>query len=449
MKNILLINPKTPDFIKHKDKSIPLSLLYLGSVLKKNNHNVKLIDINNKPADITSELKYFKPDLVGITCLFSGRFKSTIALSQKIKKSFPQIPIIIGGIHPTIYAKEILNAYPCIDYVCLGEGENTLVDIVDGKNLKDIDGLTYRQNKRIMINEKTSFIENIDDLPFPSYDLIDLKDYYFNTSGWYNPKKLPINVPVPIVSSRSCPGKCTFCSMFLVHGKKWRPRSAESVVDEIEYLYNKYNHRYFSFMDDNLTLSKKRTMEITDEIIKRNLNIQFDTPNGISINSLDKKVMSNLVKAGLIRVCVAPESGSEFIRNVIMKKNLSTRKIYDFFDVVKNYDQLFVKCFFIIGYPQETEETLRDTYNMIKRISDSIDQIAIFNLVPFPGTEIFEYCKNENLINISLNNLHNSELFSNYNDSDIPFIKPHRLERDDLIRFREETYKLIKSRKVN
>lgn len=466
-KKILLINPPTPEFVKNKDRSLPLSLLYLGAVLKKNNHKVKLLDINNDFLNLKDggelnrenyfskkfidELKNFNPDLIGISCLFSGRFKPAIELSEIIKKHSPEISIVIGGIHPTMFPKEVLKRHSSIDYVCIGEGEKSIIELIeahfnDKKKLSEIDGLAYRENGEIFVNLKSSFIENLDEIPFPDYELINLEDYYFDTSKWYNPKNLPINVPLPILTSRSCPNQCTFCSMFLVHGKSWRARSAKNVVDEIEYLYNQYKHRYFSIMDDNFSLSKKRIIDITDEIVRRGLDIQFDTPNGLSIKTLDKEVMDGLVNAGLIRLCVAPESGSEYIRNQIMKKNISTESIYKFFELVKNYKELFVKAFFVIGYPNETKETLQETYEMIKKISESIDQIGIFNLIPFPGTEVYKYCIDNGLLKDLKEELCDDDTFSNYNDSDIPIIRPHDLEIDELIKFREEVYKLVHKR---
>ena len=433
MARILLINPHTPEFVKNKDKSIPIGLLYLASVLEKYKHQVQLIDVNNDlldlshkkekadPAEYLSQefikrINLFKPGFVGIGCLFSGRFKNALLISRIIKKYYPNTPIVLGGIHPSIFPKEILNDYSYIDYILIGEGEYSFLDLVENKDIEKIDGIAFRKNGKIVVNEKKFFIENLDELPFPAYNLLNLKNYYFDTTKWHNPKKLAINVPLPIISSRACPYRCTFCSMYIIHGRKFRPRSAENVVDEIEYLYNNYDQRYFSFMDDNLTLDKKRILKICEEIIKRKLNIQFDTPNGVRINTLDKQVMDALVKAGLIRICVAPESGSDFIRNQVIHKGLSTKEIYDFFAFVNDYKNLYVKAFFIIGFPEETKETLNETYEMIKRLP--VHQISIFNVIPFPGTALFEQCKKENLINIPLDNLHNLATFANYNESD-------------------------------
>ncbi len=459
-KKILLINPPTPQFVKNKDKNIALSLLYLASSLQKHNHEVKIVDINNDLINFEGdagiyykkfikELELFNPDMVGITCLFSGRFKSTISIACKIKELLPNTPITLGGIHPTLFPKEILQCYPIIDYVCIGEGEDSFPKMINAHFnnkdlLKEITGVAYREGKEIKINPKTDFIKDLDKLPFPAYDLINLKDYYFDTSKWYNPKGLPINIPVPIITSRSCPNQCTFCSMFLVHGKAWRPRSAKNVVDEIEYIYRTYEHKYFSFMDDNMSISKSRTLEIVNEIVKRGLNIQFDTPNGLSLKTLDVKVISGLVKAGLVKLCVAPEHGSEFIRNNVMGKHMTDKQIYDFFEIIKDYPEVFVKAFFMIGFPQETKKTLEDTYEMIKRIAPAIDQVSVFFLVPFPGTKIFEDCVKENLLNIPMQEMVNLETFSNFNESDEPFIKPYDLEKKDLMDFREKAYSLIK-----
>ena len=281
---------------------------------------------------------------------------------------------------------------------------------------------------------------NPDTIPFPAYELVNLRDYYVDTSGWHNPKNLPINTSVPIISSRSCPNRCNFCSMFLVMGPKWRARSSKNVVDEIEYVYKKYNHRHFSFMDDNFTLDKGRAIEICKDIIDRKLNIQFETPNGLSINTLDEKTMDTLVSAGMVRTYLAIESGSDFIRNKVMRKNVSNEKIYEVINLTKKYKQLNVAAFFIMGMPEETKETLKETYRMIKELK--VDRIFLMNIVPFPGTDLFEQAKKDNLlINTDTENLYiaDNRYFTRYNRF---FLKPYNLEIKDLIEFRKKCEKL-------
>jgi len=455
---VLLVNPPVPLMYYNREFYVPSSLLYLGAVLQKNGDEVSILDMKAlKPLEpknpiifyektLIKTVNEFKPDLIGIGCLFSGNFLDVLHFSNLLKKNYNKIPIVIGGIHPTIYAKKILEECLAIDWIVLGEGEESFIRMVNAikdksYDFSEIDGFAYRKKGKVFLNPKTRFIEDLDSIPLPSYDLINIEDYYEDTSNWWNPKHLPINTSLPIISSRSCPNHCNFCSMFMVMGPHWRPRSPKNVVDEIEYLYNKYNHRHFSFMDDNFTLNRKRTIEICKEIINRELDIQFETPNGISINTLNQEVIDALVSAGMVRVYLAIESGSEYIRNKVMGKNLSTEKIYEIVDLVKKYKQLYVKAFFIIGMPEETHETLEETYDMIKKIV--VDRIYLHNVIPFPGTRVYEQALRDNLlIDLDPKKLYKSnELYiTNYERI---FIKPYKLELEDLRAFRKRCNELI------
>jgi radical SAM superfamily enzyme YgiQ (UPF0313 family) len=461
---ILLVNPPIPADWYNNEYYFPSSLLYLASVLQKNGEEVKILDMKalkyGDPDDpkkfyedtLINTISNFYPELIGFGCLFSGNFPDTMRFSILCKDRFKQIPIVAGGIHFTIYASEILTNCPSIDWIILGEAEHSIIQLVNTiKNnryeMDKIDGFAFRKNGKVIVNPKKYYIENIDTIPFPAYNLIDFRDYYLDTSKWHNPKKLPINTSIPIISSRSCPNRCTFCCLYKVMGPKWRLRSPKNVVDEIEYLYNTYNHRHFSFMDDNFTLSKLRVLEICKLINRRKLNIQFETPNGLSINTLDKEVLDALVSAGLVRITLAIESGSDYIRNKIMRKNLSREKIFEIIHLVKKYKQLFVNVFFIIGMPEETKDTLRDTYNMIKDID--VDKVHIHNIIPFPGTEVFEQALRDNILtNIDLKNLYKSpELyFKNYKRF---FIKPYKLDLEELYEFKTKCDRLLAEQKSN
>jgi magnesium-protoporphyrin IX monomethyl ester (oxidative) cyclase len=459
---ILLVNPPIPEFYYNREFYLPSGLLYLASSLQKNGEEVKMLDLKtfqnkgvNRPLKFYEDklietISGFQPDLIGFGCLFSGNFPEMLRFSEISKNNFRKIPIITGGIHPTIHAENIMKNCISIDFIVIGEGEMTIVQLVNEIKNKSyefdkIDGLAFRENGKVMVNPKTRYVENVDNLPFPAYDLINLKDYYVDTSNWHNPKNLPINTSIPIISSRSCPNRCTFCSMFEVMGPTWRARSAKNVVDEIEYLYKNFDQMHFSFMDDNFTLGRSRLTEICDEIIKRKLDIQFETPNGLSIKTLDEEVLNSMVSAGLVRISLALESGSDFIRNKVMGKNLSQEKIYDVVNLTKKYRQLYVNAFFIIGMPEETEETLNETYNMIKKIN--VDKVYVHNIIPFPGTILFEQAARDNLLlNIDLKNLYKStDLYiTNYNDY---FIKPYKLSIADLREFRNKCEGLIAKHK--
>src|SRR3989339_796369 len=436
---ILLVNPPVPETYYNREFYVPSGLLYLASVLKKNGEEVKLLDLKCPKYEskinrhkhfeeiLIDTVASYKPYIIGFGCLFSGNFPDVLKFTETTKKAFSNIPIIIGGIHPTIYPEKILGNCPSIDWLILGEGEQAIVQLINTIKNKSfefdkIDGFAYRNNGKIFVNPKKCFIENIDTIPFPAYDIIDLKDYYIDTSDWYNPKNLPINTSIPIISSRSCPNRCNFCSMYTVMGPRWRARTPKNVVDEIELVYKKFKLQHFSIMDDNFSLNKKRVLEICSMIKERKLDILFETPNGLSINTLDEEVLDALVSTGLTRVSLAIESGSDFIRNKVMGKHLSREKIFEIINITRKYKDLYVKAFFVIGMPEETSETLMETYNLIKEIN--VDRIYLHNIIPFPGTKVFEQALRDNLfIDINPNEFYKSDdlYITNFNRF---FIKP-------------------------
>lgn len=459
---ILLINPQTPNIIKNKEYYIPLSLLYLSSVLQKSRDEVSILDLNiYKPwIKTTGSLeKYceniiiehannFKPEFTGITCLFSGQFPSVLYYSKLLKKYFKSICIAIGGIHPTIFSEEILMNCPSIDFVVIGEGEETFRKLIDRlknnrNDYNDLDGIAYRRNGNVIVNKKVHFISNPDDVPFPAYDLINTENYCHDTSNWHNPKNMKIDFSIPIITSRSCPMGCNFCSMYLVMGKIMRLRSPKNVIDELEVYYYKYNHRHFSFMDDNLTLNKKHVIEICKTIIERKLNIQFETPNGVSLAFIDEEMLAALVEAGLVRVALAIESGSDYIRNKVMKKQLPREKIYEVIKLTRKYKQLYVKTFFIMGMPEDTRETLMETYNMIEELR--VDKPMMANLIPFPGTKLFKQAVRDKLFSdkMDMNNLWSMSAFY-YTDNKEFFIKPYKMDFSELHEYRLKFDTLIR-----
>jgi len=461
---VLLINSPIPVSYYNREYYLPSSLLYLASVLEKNGEEVKILDLKCAKYEIPDNpykhygniiidtISDFGPDLIGFGCLFSGNFPDILRFSVSIKKKYPIIPIVIGGIHPTIYPKEIMANCPSIDWIVLGEGEETIVKLINtvktGRyDFDQIDGFAFRNNGTIVVNPKTTYIKELDTIPFPAYHLVSFKDYYEDTSKWHNPKELSFKTSIPIITSRSCPNRCSFCSMFMVMGPKWRDRSPQNVVDEIEYVYSKYNQNHFSFMDDNLTLKKSHVLEICNQILKRKLNIQFETPSGISIKSLDEEVLDALVSAGLVRVSLAIESGSDFIRNKIMKKHLSKQKIYEIVHLAKRYKHLYIKAFFIIGLPEETHETLSETYHMIQEIN--VDRVYLQNIVPFPGTEVFKQALRDNLlVDINPETLYKSDALYLTNYSRY-FIKPYQLDLKDLQKFRDKCDSLIEEQNAD
>jgi radical SAM superfamily enzyme YgiQ (UPF0313 family) len=231
----------------------------------------------------------------------------------------------------------------------------------------------------------------------PGYEYLELEKYpAYDTSKWFNPRNIKISGRIfPLLTSRSCPNQCNFCAMRFVMGDRIRFRSARHVVDEIKYVYDKYGINYFRICDDNFTFDRQRTMEICRLIIQVQLKIYLDFPNGLMIRTLDEEVIDNLVEAGALRFWLAIENGSEFIRNKIMRKNVSEEKILEVVSLLKKRN-VWVSAGFMLGMPEETEESCLDTMRLIEKLDiDSFSTMSHVN--PFPGTKLFDQCVRDKL----------------------------------------------------
>lgn len=461
MKKVLLISsPSSNESQKvNLANDFPMGLLSLATYLGNKGYDVKILDykahcehfmldylkgMNDDVFDkfledrLRQDIKQFSPDIIGIGCLFSGAFRNLLKIANKIKDIDKSIPIAIGGIHPTLFAGEILQKYSAIDYIVIGEGELTFYKLIqcldnnDKEKLEFLNGVAFRNNGNVVKNDKTEFIEDLDTLPIVDYSFVDIEDYKRDTSQWYSPKKIKVGQPFDIITSRSCPNKCTFCSVQKVHGRRLRLRSPEIVLDEIEYVYHKYGCRCIRFMDDNLTFRKEHALKIFNGIVERKIDIQFDTPGGVSIKTLDEDIIEAMVRAGLARISLPIESGSDFIRNQDMKKLVSSQKIYEVADIISKYNHVFIYAFFVIGMPHETHQTLQETFEMIKKLP--LDGIGVYYATPYPGTELFNYCLSHNLLKGTAKDY--MDISDLLHSADEPHFAPHELTKEDLILFR-------------
>ena len=458
--NVLLIAPYISIHVDKKlerDNFYPsAALLHLAGAIRAHNHSPVILDFNNRVVYeatlkedsieyckrvIFKTIEKEKPDLIGLNVLFSGNFPDVLKFAQVIKEKYPKIKIAIGGIHPTSYYKEILTNCSEIDFVAIGEGETSLLKLIkclenkDFEGLKNIKGFAHRdESGKIHCNLEREFIEDLDSIPLPAWDLIDFKNFEMKLDTYYNPKNLPLKNKAAMFSSRACPLACNFCDMFLVMGKKHRKRGVAKIVDELEVLVKEHGVTYFSFMDDQLTLNKGHTLELCDEIIKRKLNIQFDAPNGVWINSLRDDLVGKLAEAGLTMCSLAIEHGNDFIRNKIIGKNLKRDKIFEAAGYLKKYNVLS-GGFFIMGFPEDTNETLQDTYDMILELQ--LDKTNVQTALPFPGTALFKQVLRDKLL---VNKWKLDELWKtplSYQQGDF-VIKPYNMSLEDLAMWRRK-----------
>ena len=397
-KRILLINPPFYKLMNSHFNGLSLGLSYIASILSKYEYDVKIYNTDyekkNKYAklrkifneydnykiilsnlshpiwiEIKSEIKKISPDIVGITML-TGTYKSAQNIGKIIKEINKNIIVVVGGTHATVMSEEVIKN-DCFDFVVRGEGEYTFLEIVNEKPLHTIKGLTYiDKNGMIINNQDRDFIKNLDSIPFPSRDLYINSDKYMDY-GY-------------IITGRGCPFECTFCASKKLWKKKVRFRSPKNVFDEIKFVHEKYNTKFFYFIDDTFTMNKNRTSEICKLLIKNNMDITWicDT----RIDTLDEELLYIMKKSGCIRVKIGVESGSERILKMI-KKRITKEQIRNTVSIIKKTG-IEITIYLMIGFPTETNYESQETLDFAQELNPNYYSISI--LAPYPGTEIYD-----------------------------------------------------------
>lgn len=417
MSRTLLINLKTSEIASTPNFVMPLGILSIAAYLRSNGEEADILDLNVTDFNIDSVLKY---NFVGLSVMVSSQFKRAYQICQDIKLMAPAIRTIVGGSHISQFKNDIIKNCPEIDFVVAGEGEQKLLSIIREGKIKDV-----------------GFIENLDSLPWAAYHLLNFEDYKRDYSNWNNPYNADLGIRVPLVTSRGCPNNCNFCSLTKHMGMKYRPMSKDNVVDLIEYLHNIYNANYFAFYDANFTLQAKRVIEISNEIVKRNLKVYLDLPTGLPINNKTSEMVDALVEAGLIRTTLSVESGDETIRNKVMQKKSKQTDIFSAIEAIRKYPQVYLLTDFVIGMPEETEASITATYNLLKDLDT--DDITISVATPYPETALYDQCLKHSLFwhDIDLNELYKSDDFCHVNLKRFN-IKPYDLDEDTLVYFRDK-----------
>jgi len=353
---------------------IPLGLGYLASVLEKENHKVKIIDapvLDYTLEDIKEEIKEFKPDWVGITSVTSTIYDA-YKVAEIAKEVDPEIRTIMGGPHVSFTARKTLEECRFVDVVARGEGEGVVLDIAKGYDLSEIKGITYREDGEIRENEPRGFIQDLDNLPFPAYHLFPMERYQIEGERFAN-----------IITSRGCPFSCIFCSSSALCGKRWRARSPGNVVEELEFLKDRYGITEVEFLDDTFTLNRHRAEEICDLMIKKRLNIRWSCSS--RVDTISQALVKKLKRAGCYLLYLGIESGSQKLLDTIQKK-ITLAQARDAVRMIKEQG-LQTVCTFMLGIPGETVKTIKSTINFAKRLNPSMAQFTL--LTPYPGTKLF------------------------------------------------------------
>ena len=376
----------------------PLGLLYVAASLEASGYIVKMLDssaegYNNivdigggyiryglDDQEVLKRIKDFMPDVVGVSSLFSARIQETLKVCRLAKQA-GDITVVVGGLHPSLYPSDILND-PNVDYVIMREGEYRLVKLLEGR--LDIDGIAYRKDGHIAINPPTSRIEDLDNLPFPARHLVDM-ERYFDIAVPYAPF-FRNNRVVQILTSRGCPGMCNFCSTVNYWGRKYRKRSVDNIIREIQLLKDKYNIGEVQFVDDNITADPRRAKELFRKI--KDLNLHWCFPSGLKVSTLDEEMLRIMGESGGYQISMAIESGSPRVLKEIIHKDVDLKKVANLVDKAHE-NGISVHLLFMVGLPGETKEEIYQTLDFPCKIK--ADSISFFIATPLPGSELFDY----------------------------------------------------------
>ena len=347
--------------------------------------------------DIIERIRYAAPDMVGLSCLFSGQSACIREISRRIKNEIDQDMVVVtGGTHPSFLPELVLNTMD-VDYVVLGEGELGLRAIIDAHNrgggIEAIDGIAWRENGDVRINARTIWIDDLDALPLPARDLLPMEKYYniMVPMGLHWRRKRN----TPIISSRGCPHSCPFCSSWRHWGKRFRKRSAENVLAEIAHLRERYGIEELKWQDDNLTVDRKRARAIFTGMKERGLTMPWNTPNGIALWTLDEEMIRLMKQSGCYEMTLAVESGSPASFDAFVRKPFTFDKVRQVAQLARKYG-ITTMGYFIIGFPGERLSEIKRSMQFALDLR--LDYITPFIFNPLPGSELWEKCLKEGYI---------------------------------------------------
>jgi radical SAM superfamily enzyme YgiQ (UPF0313 family) len=438
---VLLINPPFYVLWGRSVTFLPVGLLSIASVLNENGYETKVYDANPMRGNIVvkrrikprilpviykknlynpkfyiwkkirKNIKKFFPDIIGIN-ISTCAYDSALNIAKIAKEVDENVKVIVGGYHPTALPTETIKE-PYFDVVVRGEGEITMLELVKalqhGYKLKNVRGITYLSNGKIVHTPQRNLVENLDSLPFPARDLlIDRKEV------------LPVALG-SLMGSRGCSFACNFCSSRMMWGTRVRFRSPENIVDEIEEVCNTYGIREFTFCDDTFTLNRKWAIRICKLIRSRKLDILWYSHT--RLDTVNREVLREMKLAGCDRIGVGVESGNQEILNA-MGRNITLNEMRKGIKKIREM-RFILSVYAMLGYPGETVKTIMDTEKFLKEINPDI--FFLYIATPYPGTKLYELAKKENLLLhrnwseyttfhpvLKLNTISNEELMNHY-----------------------------------
>jgi len=368
----------------------PISLANCAAVLREKGFEVKISDCIAEGIDffnLKKKIRRYNPDLI-IFNTATPSINKDLKVAKITKEISNKIKVGAIGIHPSCLIKQTFSLSRELDYVIKGEPEFTVRDLAlslkNNQSLSKVEGLSYRIDGKIIDNPFRKFIENLNLIPFPAWDLIDVNKYRM---PFTNKRFLLVN------PSRGCPYQCIFCNSQIYYGKRLRLRSPKKIGEEIEWVKTNFKVDNFLFWTESFTIDKKFVIKLTDEILKKNLKIKW-TCNS-RVNNVDLELLKRMKESGCWMIGFGIESGNQKIldyskKGVILKQSMNAVKL-------AKKAGIEVSAQFIIGLPGETKKTALETLSFAKKLD--ADYVQFYCAVPFPGSELYEMAIKRKWIN--------------------------------------------------
>jgi anaerobic magnesium-protoporphyrin IX monomethyl ester cyclase len=388
MAKVLLINPHYFEDIFRRSRVrvaispgiTPLGLLSIAAPIRVAGHSVKLLDLNlsgSPQEELHETLRNFKPDLVGATAT-TPLIKKVHRIAETVKKYDKAILVVAGGPHPSARPDQVLEESE-IDFVVQGQGEPAISSIVEAGKSVGISNVYYKENGAVIKPERNEVVQDLDALPYPAYDLLDISRYR-------QPRIISREEPVGYIeTSRGCYAKCIYCNKN-IHGSVIRSKSPARTVDEMEWML-RLGFREIQIIDDNFTANKQRAHAVCDEILRRGLKFAWYPRGGIRVDRVDLELLGIMKRAGCYRIPFGVESGSQRVLDTI-GKGIILDQVEKSVNLAKKVG-METECYFILGLPSETEDDLRRTIDFAVKLDP--DYVKFPFMVPLPGTPAFDY----------------------------------------------------------
>tara|TARA_Y100000310_G_scaffold344957_1_gene460774 strand:- start:2120 stop:3712 length:1593 start_codon:yes stop_codon:yes gene_type:complete len=418
---IVLINPRVIGAERQVRKAQPpLGIAYLAGVLREKGYdeillidavvedydNVTHLDDNSgfikfglSDEKMVERIKDFNADIIGISIVFSAHAECACSLADKIKESFPEMPIVIGGNHSSYEYKNIMTNFSSVDFIIIGEGEYVFPEFMEkyfnNQDLTKIPGLVWREGSEIHSNPKAPFIDDLDNLPLPAWDLYPMEKY-FEIGMPHNPFVKSGRVGT-IMTSRGCPFSCYFCTSANYTGRKFRVFPGEKIVEMVQYMVDKFKIKELQFIDDNFTIDYKRAMEILESIKHFNLRITF--PNAIRADLPTNpeyrfEMFKTFKRCGCDQIAISIEHGDQEFLTKVIGKALNLNVALETCKLAQKAG-LLVHANFMMGFPFETEELRKATEKYAQKLE--ADSYSISLATPLPGTKMWDVVEKNDL----------------------------------------------------